>query len=99
MSTHAKLFGAAITLVALGLLLGFFPIHASTAFSSADCGSAFASRADEFYGMGRDLCEGKVAMLRYPAVALLIAAGIAGVIALASYNVDKGTYRNQRVPR
>lgn len=99
MSTHAKLFAAAIALLALGLLLGFFPIHASTAFDTAACGSAFASNAEDYYGSWRDLCEGKVAMLRYPAIILVIGGLIAAASASYARSESSGSWRNQRVPR
>lgn len=82
MSTHAKLFTTAAVLLALGLLIGFFPIHVSTALSAGDCGSAFLSKADEFTAFGRDVCGGKIAMMRYPAILLIVAGLIFGVWAM-----------------
>lgn len=79
MSTHAKLFTAAAILLGLGLLVGFFPIHVSTALSTGDCGSAFLSKADEFSEFGRDVCGGKIAMMRYPSIALIATGAILGI--------------------
>ncbi len=94
-----KLFVTAAVLVGVGLVVGFFPIHASTAFDTAACGSAFASNAEDYYGSWRELCEGKVAMMRYPAIILVIGGLIAAVSAAYARSESSGSYRNQRVPR
>ena len=81
MALDRKLFIAAAAALALGLLLGFWPVHADTVFSSVDCGSAFFSNAGDFNLTGQELCDGKISTMRYPSLILVIGGLIATVIA------------------
>lgn len=82
MSTFAKLAIVALVALAVGLLLGFWPLYNAL---GGDCRPAFIPV--DYAG---DVCKGMRATMRYPAIALVVVGVAFGIGALYAHaNAEK----------